>query len=275
MKTTDRILLNGLSNTRDLGGYTTLEGRNIKNKKLIRSGMLMKATANDIKILLEDYHLKTVIDFRTETEVSQCPDPPMQGVTFIRNPILQDKLLGITHESERNGAEPQEKNPMDILLDYQELLGQDVEGTIAKLYESLVSDEYAIGQYKNFFDCLLNHEDGAVLWHCTAGKDRVGTGTALLLSALGVDRNVIIEDYMKTNDYLKAENDTLLKKAEAVGLAAGLMDGIAVLGGVSERYISTVFRSMEKQYGTVDEYLQQVMDLNKDKIAQLKRLYLE
>lgn len=275
MKTTNRILLNGLSNTRDLGGYTTLEGRNIKNKKLIRSGTLMKATANDIKILLEDYHLKTVIDFRTETEVSQCPDPPMQGVTFIRNPILQDKLLGITHESERNGAEPQEKNPMDILLDYQELLGQDVEGTIAKLYESLVSDEYAIGQYKNFFDCLLNHEDGAVLWHCTAGKDRVGTGTALLLSALGVDRNVIIEDYMKTNDYLKAENDTLLKKAEAVGLAAGLMDGIAVLGGVSERYISTVFRSMEKQYGTVDEYLQQVMDLNKDKIAQLKRLYLE
>lgn len=275
MKTTNRILLNGLSNTRDLGGYTTLEGRNIKNKKLIRSGTLMKATANDIKILLEDYHLKTVIDFRTETEVSQCPDPPMQGVTFIRNPILQDKLLGITHESERNGAEPQEKNPMDILLDYQELLGQDVEGTIAKLYESLVSDEYAIGQYKNFFDCLLNHEDGAVLWHCTAGKDRVGTGTALLLSALGVDRNVIIEDYMKTNDYLKAENDTLLKKAEAVGLAAGLMDGIAVLGGVSERYISTVFRSMEKQYGTVDEYLQQVMNLNKDKIAQLKRLYLE
>lgn len=275
MKTTNRILLDGLSNTRDLGGYTTLEGRNIKNKKLIRSGTLMKATANDIKILLEDYHLKTVIDFRIETEVSQCPDPPMQGVTFIRNPILQDKLLGITHESERNGAEPQEKNPMDILLDYQELLGQDVEGTIAKLYESLVSDEYAIGQYKNFFDCLLNHEDGAVLWHCTAGKDRVGTGTALLLSALGVERNVIIEDYMKTNDYLKAENDTLLKKAEAVGLAAGLMDGIAVLGGVSERYISTVFRSMEKQYGTVDEYLQQVMDLNKDKIAQLKRLYLE
>lgn len=275
MKTANRILLDGLSNTRDLGGYTTLEGRSIKNKKLIRSGTLMMATANDIKILLEDYHLKTVIDFRTETEVSQCPDPPMQGVTFIKNPILQDKLLGITHESERNGAEPQEKNPMDILMDYQELLGQDVEGTIAKLYEILVSDEYAIGQYKKFFDCLLNHEDGAVLWHCTAGKDRVGTGTALLLSALGVDRNVIIEDYMKTNDYLKAENDTLMKKAEAVGLAAGLMDGIAVLGGVSERYISTVFRSMEKQYGTVDAYLQQVMDLNTGKIAQLKRLYLE
>lgn len=275
MITANRILLDGLSNTRDLGGYATLDGKCIKNKRLIRSGTLMKATDNDIKILLEDYNLKTVIDFRTEIEAKQCPDPQIQGVTFIKNPVLQNKLLGITHEDERTGMDPQQKNPMDMLMNYQEIVGQDVEGTIAKLYEILVSDKYAIEQYKKFFDYLLNQEDGAILWHCTAGKDRVGTGTALLLSALGVDHKIIIEDYMKTNDYLKEENDTLIKKAEAAGLTTESMAGIAVLGGVSKRYIGAVFQTMEKQYGTVDAYLQQIMDLNEGKIDQLKRLYLE
>ena len=66
-----------------------------------------------------------------------------------------------------------------------------------KQYESLVHDEYSIKQYARFLDVLLHQNEGAVLWHCSAGKDRVGVGTALLLCALGVPKKTIYEDFMK------------------------------------------------------------------------------
>lgn len=61
------------------------------------------------------------------------------------------------------------------------------------------------------FDILLANQDGSVLWHCTAGKDRAGFGTALVLSALGVDKNTVIDDYMLSNKYRADENKKQLK----------------------------------------------------------------
>ena len=77
-----RIPLTAIPNARDLGGYKTIEGKTIKYKKLIRSGTLGALTNEDIRILVEEYDLKTIVDLRTMVERSQNPDPEISGSGF-------------------------------------------------------------------------------------------------------------------------------------------------------------------------------------------------
>ena len=95
-----RITLEGLHNTRDLGGFKSTDGRQIRYKKLIRSGELYRATENDKIRLSKEYHLKKIIDFRTETERSGKPDPEIDGAVYIADPILKEETLGITRAGE-------------------------------------------------------------------------------------------------------------------------------------------------------------------------------
>ena len=94
-----KIQLEGLYNTRDLGYFKSLDGRKIRSHKLIRSGELYNLSDNDKKILLDEYNLKTIIDFRTKTERDEKPDPVLEKVNVVINPILEEKTLGITKEN--------------------------------------------------------------------------------------------------------------------------------------------------------------------------------
>lgn len=68
IKSDHLIKLNGTFNTRDLGGYSTISGKIIKSKRLLRSDDLYKLTSSDINVLVDDYHLNTIIDFRNSNE---------------------------------------------------------------------------------------------------------------------------------------------------------------------------------------------------------------
>ena len=96
-----RIEMEGpVYNTRDLGGYTVKDGRTIRHYRLLRSGALGKCTESDIRQLTEEYGLKTVVDLRTNGEKTELPDPEIEGVEFIHNPLLSDAMLGITREGQ-------------------------------------------------------------------------------------------------------------------------------------------------------------------------------
>jgi protein-tyrosine phosphatase len=66
-----------------------------------------------------------------------------------------------------------------------------------------VTKEPALQAYRRFFQAALEQKEGALSWHCQAGKDRAGVGSALMLLALGVDWDTIVQDYMLTNEYYK------------------------------------------------------------------------
>lgn len=269
-----RIPLEKLPNTRDLGGMKTTDGRCILPNRLIRSGTLFGATESDLKILTEHCGLGTVIDFRTETERRQKPDPEIPGISNIFNPILDEKTVGITFEEEekKDGEEP--KAIFAGIMDHAASLVGKPELYINKLYEDLVLSDCAARQYGRFFDLLLEADDRAVLWHCSAGKDRVGIGTALLLSALSVDRDAIVNDFVVTNTYVMegAEKISLLVK-EKTGDHI-LADCVRILLTVSEEYILHAFSAMEKCSGTIDTYLTERIGLSMDKKQQLRRKFL-
>lgn len=259
--TGSRIPLVSLPNTRDLSALGTVDGRHILPGRLIRSGELYHVSKDDQKILLEEYHLRTVVDFRTEAERKEKPDTFMKGVRYIKNPILDEDSIGITHE----------KSVLDLVLEFP----GDAEIFMEKQYRNLVFDEICTRQYAKFFDIVLNHEEGAILWHCSAGKDRVGVATALLLSALGVQRAAIMADFMRSNKYFQDEAEYMVRY---IGLGRELTEemekNLWMMFQVKERWLLTVFEEIEREYGTVEQYLRKRMYLTVKAIEELKQKYL-
>lgn len=266
-----RIPLRGLANTRDLGGIRTMDGREILPGRLIRSGALFDAEPEDLEILTGEYRLGTVVDFRTSVERRQKPDPEMEGVVNIFNPILKEETVGITFGDEEDGGE---KDAMEGMFEHAASLGGNPRAYIDQLYEDLVTDEHAVTYYGRFFDILLEADDRAVLWHCTAGKDRVGVGTALLLSALSVDRETIIRDFVRTNDYVTENVKKLAALVRERTNDDQLADCVTVLLTVSEEYICHAFAAMEEACETVDAYLRDRIGLSDEKREKLKAKYL-
>ncbi len=161
-----RIALEGLPNTRDLGGYPADGGRKIKKKRLIRSGALIKATPGDLDVLVTEYGLRRVIDFRTETERLQRPDPEIPGVINIHNPILNEAQTGITRET--FGKDPR---PYASLINHATELGDHAAEYMETLYESLAVSADAAAHYGAFLSLLLDEDNnGSVLWHCRPAR---------------------------------------------------------------------------------------------------------
>ena len=256
-----RIHLQSLPNTRDLGALMTKDGRHILPRKLLRSGSLYHVSLADQDMLLEDYKLSTVIDFRTEAEREQKPDTIMKGVEYYPIPVLDEETSGIT----------QAGTLMDMLTKFDQVPDE----FICKQYENLVRDEICIKQYANFLDVVLHQKKGAVLWHCSAGKDRVGIGTALLLYALGVPRKTIKEDFLKTNVYLDNEMQHMVRYLEPrMIVTPEIMDKVRLLYKVKGEYLDTAFRTIEKDYGSVDYFMRKALYMNPKTIEALRNKYL-
>lgn len=264
-----RIPLEGVHNTRDLGGYRTADERCIRPKRLIRSGELSKLTENDKRVLLQEYDLAAVVDFRTFTEQTESPDPPLSGVSYISNPILEEKALGITREKESDS------DVVSMVLGKMKGNENAGEEYMKNMYGNLITNEFSKKQYGNFFRILLKYTKGAVLWHCTAGKDRAGTGTVLLLEALGVSREQIVADYLKVNEFaadgINRTVQTLIEKTGDKELA----EHLRTLFSVQESYIHTIFHIIDTGYGTIDQYLKEEMGIYHDGLMELKHKYLK
>ena len=256
-----RIQLQSLPNTRDLGALVTEDGRHILPKRLLRSGNLYHMSIVDQDMLLNEYHLTTVVDFRTRMECLEKPDTVMQGVEYHELPIIEDETLGITRmgsfeEMFRNFREV----PDEFML---------------KQYASLVHDEYSVKQYARFLDAVLHQDEGAVLWHCSAGKDRAGIGTVLLLCALGVSKKTIYEDFMKTNLYLDKEMEYMIRFLETKMIVDNqTMDKIRLLYKVKEEYLDIVFRTIRNDYGSMEMFMKKALYMTPKMLEALRKKYL-
>lgn len=264
-----KIPLEKLKNTRDLGGFKTEDGREIKSGRLIRSGELFRAAAADLDVLVKEYGLCKIVDFRTKAERQQNPDPEIAGVEYIVNPIVREETLGITREAK---GVPDGVKQMAALVCSGNF---DSKAYMAGIYQKVVSDEYSRAQYKKFFQILLQNESGAVLWHCSAGKDRVGVGTALLLMALGVSEDIIIEDYMKVNEFVADDiehmiSDILKGDGNPVHRAH-----LRTLFMVDASYIKSVFERIDRQWGNRMTFLEKEMGLDAINIQKLRKNYLQ
>ena len=256
-----RIPLKSLPNTRDLGALIAKDGRHILPHRLLRSGCLYHISLQDEDTLLDEYHLSTVVDFRTRMEILQKPDSILEGVEYHEIPIVDEETLGITRS----------KGLLEMLLGFE----QPIDEFMQKQYISFVRDDFSVKEYARFLDVLLHQEDGAVLWHCSMGKDRVGVGTALLLCALGIPRETIMEDYLRTNRYLEDDLQHMIRLLETKMIVDNeTMDKIKALYRVKEEYLEAVFETIEQDYGSEEVFMRKALYLTPKAIEALRRKYL-
>ena len=221
----ERCLLRGAPNARDLGGLPTMDGRKVRAGVLLRSGELAGITDADAHTLSQ-YPLRTVIDFRTDLEREQKPDRVLAGVRYIHCPIVQQAAAGLTRE--------EQADPYGAVVAHAKTMAGKERVFMCELYRGLVTREFSVDHYRQFFALLLAQTDGALLYHCTAGKDRVGVGTMLLLTALGVDWPVIVENYLITNERMAASTDCLLTAVKDYDLTEAERDVIRTFDSAAD-----------------------------------------
>ena len=192
----------------DLGGILTKDGLVIKHHKLIRSSNLSKINSEGVDRLADNFKVKRVIDLRTEEEIKQNPED------FITTRIEYLHLPSLTNE--QNPA-INKLNRLEILDALVHLKG-GVKAHMKKLYRTLVNSKKAQNVYKEVFKNLLDDSnDGAILYHCTQGKDRTGVLTYLILSALGVS------SITASNVYMSFNRRSILKRVAILVIIGGLI----------------------------------------------------
>ena len=263
------IGLTGVSNARELGGYRTKDGRTVKFGKLLRSGELAGMTAADKKKLTKKYHVVKIVDFRTDLEISDDrADPKLPGAEYRNYPYLPFPYLLRTAEGLRLGN--------DLMYD---LITLDRDGDLVgdyyrANYRTMIRSEEGIAMFRGFFRDLLDADGGAVLCHCSRGKDRTGNAMALLLAVLGVDRKTIIEDYCLTNDYYSDEIDDLYERALSITGNKVIAADVSSAVGTRAGWIRETFKTIETHYGSVENYLKQEIGVSSKDIRTLQKNYL-
>ncbi len=241
------IHLKGTSNTRDIGGYQTSDQRTLRWRQIIRSENLSRLTASDFQ-QLEEIGVKTVIDLRTDREHEQSPTiwqgehPPQ----FYHFPI------GDAHNDWFNA---QRKLIRGNRFTEEQSLEHMVEGY------RMIADE-GPPSFRKLMDLVLDQSNWPVLIHCSAGKDRAGVATALILEALGVDRETIMEDYLLTNEISRAQEKSVLISKERSKSGSGGRFGRGPsaeawfpIVGVQAEMLEAFYASVDEQYGSMDAFL--------------------
>ena len=145
------------------------------------------------------------------------------------------------------------------------------------IYRAFVTDPFSVGQYRRFLQCFLKGSDRAILWHCTAGKDRAGFGAVILEEALGVARDDVFADYLATNDYLEGEIEKLSAALSAFFGAAteDAARSMRYVYGAREAFLQTSYRCAEESYGSFEGFLKNGLGLTDADRDTLRQAYLE
>lgn len=248
------VELDGTHNTRDLGGYETQDGRVIKNGILFRSDKLKNLTVSDCE-KLSNLGIKRIIDFRSAEEKQKEPNVIPVGMEYIEMPIEADKK--ITEEISDILSGKIDKDMRDFLIE---------------------ANEDFVLQYKDVFSQFLKDlakSKSPTLFHCTAGKDRTGFATFLIYTILGVDRDTIIVDYLKTNFFIQDSMEKQMENvAKILDISSEDSKKLLPLLEVNIDYIESAINTANKKYGSIHNFISEGLNISLKERDQLKELMI-
>jgi protein tyrosine/serine phosphatase len=247
--------LKGGINFRDLGGKKLSNGNKIKPGVLFRSGALDRLTQDD-ETVLQSQNLFQIIDYRDEVEIIAKPDVVWQGAHYVHapaNPLAKEVTANL------------DKLTPEILEQF------DPQAFMFRLYELLPLNNPA---YHQLVSMLQQPEKGGIVQHCAVGKDRTGVGSALVLFALGADLDTVMEDYLLTNETLAPYRKHLLEE-HAKTMSESVVKKFEYVYSVREEFLQTALKSIEKQYGNMDKWLETDFGLGLKQREDLQQHFLE
>ncbi|BFM07011.1 tyrosine-protein phosphatase [Halioxenophilus aromaticivorans] len=237
-----RIDLKGTPNLRDFGGYTNEDGDMVKLGLLYRSGRLSALTQADAS-LFHGLGIANVYDFRRPEEAALHPT-----VASVMAKV-KAQALPIGEGSMRS---------FEALLYDANLTESDLATGMRGIYKDLAT--FHATTYQVLLRQLMEIEK-PILIHCTAGKDRTGMGAALILMALGVDRETIKHDYLATRAYYPTAEERRAMQEQYLA-KGGVLSTLDYLLSVQPEFIDVLFELIDAEYDSNEEYLRHRLELS-------------
>ncbi|WP_354685988.1 tyrosine-protein phosphatase [Cupriavidus necator] len=242
----NELIFDTISNARDLGGLIGAAGRRVRHGRLYRSGNPALASAADLE-RLHALGLDMVVDFRSPGEKS--PDEAGFGQRFhwVAVPVLEGNMA------------------MDVLMPrLRASTPAQMDAFMLEVYR-----DFPV-RYRAAFGGFMQTAQGGktLLFHCTAGKDRTGFASLLLLAALGVAQDDILVNYLESNRRNAQFNQAALARMAQFGVSAEVMTPLLE---VRASYLEASMQAIEREWGSVDRYLCDALQVD---VAQLRGHYL-
>ena len=257
------VPLAGQPNFRDLGGYSASDGRTVKWGVVYRSGELSQLTDDDVG-KLGGLGIKTVVDLRSPEEVSARGEgrlPP--GARAEPMPIASSDIFSRLVPMFLKGDFSQV--PRDLLDRVNRVLVRDF-----------------TEQYTGLLRALRDPANRPLVFHCTQGKDRAGFGAAMVLAALGVPWETVVEDYLLSNHFRKEENDKMLGMIrsfaanhggpDAEEIALSRVEGLLY---VKEQSLEAAHTEIIERHGDTESFLIEGLGCSSESLERLRDDLLE
>jgi protein-tyrosine phosphatase len=261
-KTGQSLGITSVPNLRDLGGYKTSDGKTVAKGLVYRSNQLSGISPGDMNKLAK-LKLKVDYDLRTAAERKARPDELPPGVKYVWLDVLADSPQAGPAQLEKLMQDPKKANAA--------LGGGKAEEGFKKSYREFVSLPSAKKEFRELFLALGDQKKLPALFHCTTGKDRTGWAAAALLTLLGVPKEKVMEDYLRSNDYILPAYQKVIDKFVAAGGDKSIP--LAILG-VKKEYLDAAFDEMQTKYGTIEKYFSEGLGINAAQQKALRDLYL-
>ncbi|MFI1599483.1 tyrosine-protein phosphatase [Streptomyces venezuelae] len=254
--------LAGVRNFRDVGELPTVDGRHVRRGVLFRSGHLAHATAEDAAFLAS-LGLHTIFDFRNAADQRlEGPDIELPGVRNVNLPLTDPADGAEFWKMVRDGDLDQLRS---ILSDGR---GADRMGAA---YRAIIKERTA--EHSKVLHALAEDSVPALM-HCAAGKDRAGLSIAVTLLAVGVERDAIEADYLKSNvkhrryKVHRSDSSPNAMSPEVMELLDPLFDARA-------EYLAVAYETIEETWGDVDTYLSTGLKLSPETRERLRERLLD
>ena len=253
------LALEGAPNFRDLGGYATGDGRSVRWGLFYRSDNLAHLTDADLE-KISALGIRLVCDFRGADERADEPDRlPATSPPAVAELEVSDPSFSATALRERIGS-----GDLDT-LDLRQLL---IEAN--RLFAGRFAPQYAA-----MFDRITREENLPALVHCTAGKDRAGFASALILRVLGVPMQTVEEDFLLTNNYTAAKIERTLLVIRFASFFRVDPERVRPVLGVEPAYLEAAFDEIDARYGSFERYRREALGLDDARLSAFRELALE
>lgn len=240
----------GIQNFRDLGGYR------VRNEnKIVRWGMLYRSADIDnmdeeAVHALHNLGIRTIIDLRDKREIRDRSRIERQ-FKVVNLPIREDEIDNFLHK-----------------VQLKEAICDTVSRLVEQSNRKMVLEN--LPTYRKIFNVLLNPKNYPAIIHCSSGEGRTGIVSALLLSALDVNDDEIMEDYCLSNKYFKVTEYSKF----AYDLPAEYQEAVTTVFSARQDFLDAAFDQIRMDYGDIDNYLQKGIGLSKSKLKKLRSLLL-
>ncbi|WP_333853263.1 tyrosine-protein phosphatase [Epilithonimonas sp.] len=244
----NHIEIKKVNNLRYMGGIKNSEGKTLKDSLIYRSGNLHHLRKSSFD-KLSKMKINKVIDLRTQQEITKEPDQLPKDINYKIYSAFEDKENEMSHAKQ--------------LALKGKIRENDADKRMIKFYTDYVSENPEM--IKQIITEILDSEQ-PVLYHCTAGKDRTGMITAMILKVLKFDDSVVFEEYLQSNNLRKDLIQKRLNLANTFHFVYPKLDiGVVEKTSWIERtYLQSAFDEINKKYGSMDNYIHQVLGISEN-----------